>query len=217
MSYLMLRNSALLLCVAFMVSGCQSAYYAAWEKLGVEKRDILVDRVDNAKEAQQDAQQQFASALEELSQLIQFDGGELEKTYNALSDQLAQSRAASDAVTARVDKVEAVATALFEEWNTELGEYSNTELRRASEQKLKQTQRNYDAMMKVMRKAEASMQPVLTALNDNVLFLKHNLNANAIGALKTELTSVQKEIKQVISQMQASVAASDQFIRQMNQ
>lgn len=217
MSYLMLRNSALLMCVAVMVSGCQSAYYAAWEKLGVEKRDILVDRVDNAKEAQQDAQQQFTSALEELSQLIQFDGGELEKTYNALSDQLAQSRAASDAVTARVDKVEAVATALFEEWNTELGEYSNTELRRASEQKLKQTQRNYDAMMKVMRKAEASMQPVLTALNDNVLFLKHNLNANAIGALKTELTSVQKEIKQVISQMQASVAASDQFIRQMNQ
>jgi hypothetical protein len=200
-----------------MLGGCQSAYYAAWEKLGVEKRDILVDRVDNAKEAQQEAQQQFTSALEELSQIIQFDGGELEQTYKALSEQLAQSRAASDAVTARVDKVEAVASALFEEWNKELGEYSNTELRRASEQKIKQTQRNYDPMMKVMRKAEASMQPVLTTLNDNVLFLKHNLNANAIGALKTELTSVQKEIKQVINQMQASVAASDQFIRQMNQ
>ena len=33
------------------LSGCQSAYYAAWEKVGVEKRDILVDRVENAKES----------------------------------------------------------------------------------------------------------------------------------------------------------------------
>lgn len=31
------------------LSGCQSAYYAAWEKVGVEKRDILVDRVETRK------------------------------------------------------------------------------------------------------------------------------------------------------------------------
>lgn len=48
-------------CVA--LSGCQSAYYGAWEKLGVEKRDILVDRVENAKESQEEAQEQFADAL----------------------------------------------------------------------------------------------------------------------------------------------------------
>ena len=61
------------------LSGCQSAYYAAWEKVGVEKRDILVDRVENAKESQEDAQEQFSSALEAFSAAVAFDGGELRR------------------------------------------------------------------------------------------------------------------------------------------
>lgn len=209
-------QSVLVFLSLFFLGACQSAYYAAWEKLGVEKRDILVDRVDSAKDAQQDAQKQFSSALEELSDLIQFDGGELEATYKSLADQLEQSRDSAETLSARVNKVESVAEALFEEWTAELTQYQNAELRRNSEKQLKQTRRNYDALMRVMRKAEASMQPVLLTLNDNVLFLKHNLNANAVGSLKTELSSVQKDIKEVISQMQTAIAASDQFIRQMN-
>ena len=59
-----------------LLSGCQAAYYTAWEKLGVEKREILVDRVESAKEAQEDAQAQFKDALTQLSELIAFDGGD---------------------------------------------------------------------------------------------------------------------------------------------
>jgi predicted metal-dependent hydrolase len=40
------------------------------EKVGVEKRDILIDRVENAKDSQQNAQKQFSSALEQLTALI---------------------------------------------------------------------------------------------------------------------------------------------------
>lgn len=45
-----------------LLSGCQSAYYSAMETVGVHKREIMVDRVEEATEAQQDAQQQFTSA-----------------------------------------------------------------------------------------------------------------------------------------------------------
>ena len=38
-----------------LVSGCETAYYSAMEQVGVHKRDILVDRVDEASEAQEDA------------------------------------------------------------------------------------------------------------------------------------------------------------------
>ncbi len=198
------------------LTGCQSAYYAAWEKVGVEKRDILVDRVENAKESQEDAQEQFSSALEAFSAAVAFDGGELEEVYNDLNGQYEDSVAAAEDVSARIDKVESVAEALFDEWETELEEYQSGALKRDSAAKLRDTKRRYSSLMAAMRKAESKMPPVLEALQDNVLYLKHNLNANAIGALQGELSSIETNVSQLIRQMNAAIAESDAFISAMN-
>lgn len=198
-----------------LMFGCQSAYYAAWEKLGVEKRDILVDRVEDAKDAQEQAQQQFASALEEFSQLINFDGGELQKVYDELNDQYQASVDSAGRVSARIDKVESVAEALFDEWQTELDKYKSENLRRDSQRKLRDTERRYQALLKSMRKAESKMQPVLDALQDNVLYLKHNLNASAIGALQGEFGSIKRDINQLLREMNTAISQSNQFIKSM--
>jgi hypothetical protein len=110
-----MKKLILVFLVVFLAS-CQSAYYAAWEKVGVEKRDILVDRVEDAKESQENAQQQFTLALNEFNQLINFDGGELQDVYEQLKDQFEASKDSATAVTGRIDKVESVAEALFDEW-----------------------------------------------------------------------------------------------------
>ena len=199
-----------------LLSGCQSAYYAAWEKVGVEKRDILVDRVENAKESQEDAQQQFSSALEAFSAVVMFDGGELEDVYDKLSSQYEDSVAAAEEVSARIDKVESVAEALFDEWESELDKYQNASLKQDSAAKLRETKRRYSTLIKAMRKAESKMPPVLSALQDNVLYLKHNLNASAIGALQGELSSIENNVAQLISQMSAAIAESDAFIASMS-
>jgi len=182
------------------LSGCQSAYYAAWEKVGVEKRDILVDRVENAKESQEDAQEQFNSALEAFSAAVAFDGGELEDVYNRLNGQYEDSVAASEEVSSRIDKVESVAEALFDEWAEELEKYENASLKRDSAAKLRETKRRYSSLMTAMRKAESKMPPVLSALQDNVLYLKHNLNASAIGALQGELSTIERSLMRLFLQ-----------------
>ncbi|MEW9798847.1 DUF2959 domain-containing protein [Alteromonas sp. CYL-A6] len=209
------RWCVLLALSAPALSGCQSAYYAAWEKVGVEKRDILVDRVSDAKESQEEAQEQFSSALEEFSALINFDGGELERVYDALSAEYDDSVAAADEVSSRIDKVESVANALFEEWENELEQYQSASLKRESAQKLRDTRRRYQSMLDAMRRAESRMQPVLTALNDNVLYLKHNLNASAIGALQGELATIQNDVSRLVNEMKAAIAESDKFIASM--
>ena len=136
-----IKGSAIALMLT-MLGACQSAYYAAWEKVGVEKRDILVDRVEDARDSQEDAEEQFTSALEEFSALIEFDGGDLEEAYASLSDQYEASAAAADDVAARIDKIESVADALFDEWEAELAQYSNASLKRSSKQKLAETRVN---------------------------------------------------------------------------
>src|SRR5690606_27465218 len=146
------------------------------------------DRVEEAQQSQQDAQQQFKSALEQFSTLIKFDGGDLQRVYEATdSEYQACSKAAED-VSARINSIEAVADALLDEWQDELDQYSNAKLKQDSAKKLTDTKRQYNSLLKTMRRAEQSMQPVLASLKDNTLYLKHNLNAKAIGALKGEFS-----------------------------
>ncbi|AEF05370.1 MULTISPECIES: DUF2959 domain-containing protein [Alteromonas] len=211
-----MRLIATAIIAMLVLTGCQSAYYAAWEKVGVEKRDILVDRVENAKESQEDAQEEFSSALEAFSAVVAFEGGELEDVYNKLNSEYENSLSAANDVTDRIDKVESVAEALFDEWEDELEKYQNASLKRESTAKLRDTERRYSALIKTMRKAESRMAPVLSAFQDNVLYLKHNLNASAIGALQGELSTIQNDVDQLIEQMNSAIAESDAFIAAMS-
>ncbi len=203
------------LVAALMAGGCQSAYYAAAEQVGYHKREILVDRVEDARDAQADAEEQFESAQQHLLSLIDFDGGELQRVYEDLADEYESSRDAADEVSSRIDAIEDVADALFDEWGEELEQYSNARLRTDSERKLKDTQRRYDQLVKVMRRSEKRMEPVLAALNDNVLYLKHNLNAQAVAALKTEFSNIDREIDVLIEEMRKAIASSDEFIESL--
>ncbi|CAM2835551.1 DUF2959 domain-containing protein [Vibrio neptunius] len=201
----------------FTLTGCQSAYYSAMEQVGYHKRDIMVDRVEDAKQSQQEAQQEFTSALEALSALTQFDGGELQTVYNQINDKYQDSEKAAQEVSDRIAAIEDVSDALFAEWQSELDLYTSTKLKRASEQKLKQTQRSYNTMLSAMKRAEDKMTPVLNTLRDNTLYLKHNLNASAIGSLQGEFANLEQDIQYAIKDMNTAIAESDKFLQKLNQ
>jgi hypothetical protein len=185
------------------------------ESVGIEKRDILVDRVEDARDAQEDAQEQFASALEQYSALLNFDGGELQRVYASLNDEYEASADAAADVSSRIHAIEDVADDLFDEWQEELEEYSSATLKRDSTQKLRDTQRRYNDLIRSMRKAESRMDPVLVALKDNVLYLKHNLNAKAIGALQGELGSIESDVARLIAEMNSAIVESNAFIQSL--
>ncbi|MCF7504258.1 DUF2959 domain-containing protein [Vibrio splendidus] len=201
----------------FSLTGCQSAYYSAMEQVGYHKRDIMVDRVEDAKESQQDAQEEFTSALEALSSLTNFSGGDLEDMYNQINDKYQDSEKAAQNVSDRIAAIEDVSDALFAEWQSELDLYTSASLRRSSEQKLRETQSSYKTMLSAMKRAEKKMDPVLNTLRDNTLYLKHNLNASAVGSLQGEFMSLEKDIAYAIEQMNAAIAESDKFLAQLNQ
>ncbi|NAW58364.1 MULTISPECIES: DUF2959 domain-containing protein [unclassified Vibrio] len=199
------------------LTGCQTAYYSAMEQVGYHKRDIMVDRVEDAKTSQQEAQQEFSSALESLSALTNFDGGDLEAVYNQINDKYQDSEQAAQDVRNRIAAIEDVSQALFDEWQDELDLYTSAKLRRSSEQKLRDTKSSYDSMIAAMKRAEQKMTPVLNTLRDNTLYLKHNLNASAIGSLQGEFADLEQDIQFAIKQMNAAIAESDKFLKQLNQ
>jgi hypothetical protein len=199
-----------------MLSGCQSAYYGAMEKFGYEKRDILVDRVEDAREAQQDAKKQFESALAQFIAVTNFSGGDLEQQYNKLKGEYEESESRATAVRKRIADVERVAQDLFSEWEKEIKQYSNPELRRSSQSQLNTTRARYRELIGAMKRAEKKLDPVLAAFHDRVLFLKHNLNARAIASLKSERAKIEADIATLVADMNRSIAEADRFIKEMS-
>lgn len=196
-------------------AGCESAYYGAWEKLGVHKREILVDRVGEAAEAQQEAKEEFQSALEKFSSVVDVPPSKLADTYDELAEAFEDAEGRAERVSDRIDSVESVSEALFDEWAEEIEQITSSKLKSASRDQLRKSQRQYDGLIRSMRTAEAKMAPVLDAFRDQVLFLKHNLNAQAIASLKGELGAIETNVAALIRDMEASIARSEAFIEEM--
>lgn len=193
-------------------TACSSAYYSAWEMLGREKRDLLRSNVEGVKKDQEKAADEFEDALSRLRSLYDVDAGELEKVYDKIKDDYEDASNRADDISDRIETIDSIAGDLFKEWEREIGEMSNASYRAKSRQKLEETQRTYARLAATLKKTEASMDPVLTHLKDNVLFLKHNLNAAAIGGLEAEMDRIESDIEELIADMRASIAEADRFL-----
>lgn len=198
-----------------VLAACSSTYYSAMENLGVHKRDIMVDRVEKARDAQQDGQKQFESALAQFKSVVAVKPSDLEKTYNKLNGEYEKSVSSAKNISDRIDSIENVANALFKEWQDELKRYTSKELRRDSEQKLKATKQKYQHMIKLMKASEKRIDPVLRAMEDQVLYLKHNLNTRAIDSIRQEVISIDNDVDRLIGALQESIAEANSFIKTM--
>ena len=191
---------------------CSSAYYGAMEQLGKEKRHILADRVAATRKEQDEAQEEFQSAYERFRAVTGFQGGDVEAVYRDLSDALDRSENKAQRVHDRIDSVERVATDLFDEWETEIGQIQNRDLARQSAASLRDTHARYEGMMTAMRRAESRMDPVLQAFRDQVLFLKHNLNARAIASLESTVGAIEGDVQSLIDELGRSIREADAFL-----
>jgi cell fate (sporulation/competence/biofilm development) regulator YmcA (YheA/YmcA/DUF963 family) len=197
------------------VSGCASASIKMKESLGYAKREQLVDEVKDTRNAQQKAKEQFATTLDEFKSITGYNGGDLERQYNKLKDESDTSAARAQLVRDKIASVERIANAMFREWDQELAQYSSETLRGASAEQLQATRVRYRQLLEAMKKAESRMDPVITAFNDQILFLKHNLNARAIASLETTVTELETEISSLIDELNRSIDEANSFIQGM--
>jgi type IV pilus assembly protein PilF len=177
----------------------------------------LVQVIESVRDVQETAKEQFKSVLEKLSAVVYFDGGELRQKYDQLSMELEHTEFKAAAIRDRIYLVENVAKALFGKWKNELNKHSNEKMRQASRRKLAKTQLQYEKFIATMKRAKQKIEPVLTLFREQVMFLKHNLNAQAIASIQGEFTLVESNVASLIKKMEESIQEADTFIRSMTQ
>ncbi len=205
-----LRRSVLLLTV--LLTGCTSAYYRTMRTLGKEKRDILISRVRDAKKDQDQTKQKLKTTMESFQELTGFQGGSLERSYKRLNGDYESANDQAQKLHSKVDSIDQVSKDLFSEWQGEINQMGNPRLKSQSSAMLRDARTRQAAYMRAMRKTEFEITPVLAAFHDQVLFLKHNLNARAIGSLKGTSASLQSDVADLIQSIDASSAEADKLI-----
>lgn len=211
--FLILSLFVLSACANPITKAVNKAKYSAWETVGYEKRDLFKREVSNVKEEQEDTQEAFKDALEQLKEVYAFDGGNLEREYKKLNGAYEEAAEESKEVHARIEKVDQVANDLFEEWNDEIDEIKTSDYRKKSSKQLSQTKDRYSDLRKKLLRSEAKIEPVLNRLHDQVLFLKHNLNAQAIAGLKVEGGKIEADISKLMKEMESSNKEAEEFIK----
>lgn len=212
---LFLRRIATAMALAMLLTGCTQTYYSAMEQVGQHKRDILRSRIEAGRKDQQEAQQQFQTTYERFAEAARFDGGNLESVYNRLNAEFERSEDRAEDVRERIDSIERVASDLFSEWQSEIEQYQSDRLRSESEQSLRETRGRYTQLINAMKRAESKMPPVLDAFRDQVLFLKHNLNARAVAALEGSLGQIEDDVASLIRDIDVSIKEAENFLSRL--
>jgi len=211
-------KQTLLLLMLLSLTACgtaQKVKYSALEKVGIHKRDVLVDRIEETSDTQKEAKEQFKSAYDELASLVTVKDGGLEKRYKRMAKAVEKSEDKAEELDERIESVDEVAQALFKEWKQELSQYRSATLRRTSEQNLQTTKNRYAKIYQKMQTSQKRVDPVLKILQDNTLYLKHNLNARAITSISSEVLTIEQDVAALIAQMEASINESQSFIQSM--
>lgn len=210
-----LKSFSLFFILSTMLSGCSTLYYSALDSVGIPKREIMVHRVEKARDTQEETKEQFQTALEQFTAVTNFSGGDLENIYNKLNKEYLASVDQAGEVNQRIKDIENVSGALFSEWEDEIEQYSSASLKRNSQRQLNNTKQQYNQLISAMKRAEMKIEPVLTIFKDQVLYLKHNLNAQAISSLKEDLSLIESDVSKLISAMEQSINEANSFIKTM--
>ncbi len=195
-----------------LLGGCASTRIAMNERLGYTKREQLVDRVKETRDEQVEAKQQFASALDEFKAITGVPAGGLDAQYAKINTAYEKSQSKAGNVSERIGSVERVAGLLFAEWMEEINQISGNDAKRASEEQLARTRGEYEQLLGAMKTAEGKMKPVLVALNDRRLLLKHTLNAQAVASLQGNLAQLQTDVDALLAEMEAAINEANVFI-----
>ncbi len=214
----MKKNCAFIIIIflVLFMSSCQTtSYYKTKGLFGAEKRELLVDSVEGVRNSLQETVDVFQIATAGLNVVINVKDKKMEERYEHLKNDYENCKSESDDVRPRIDTMETMSGDFFDEWMEEMQLYTNESFRNASRDKYNKTRKRYTKLVQSFRDVEGKLEPTLNGFRDQVLFLKHNINAQSVTSLEDELVTVEAEIEALIRELQVAIKDTDVFLSSM--
>lgn len=168
----------------FLAGACQAVYYSTMATFGVEKRDILIDRLEENAEALARTSQRLAEMASAYREATHSEGGDLVALHKAFSKAYGRAESAAGDLRGSIDDTHSVAMVTFEEWKTRTNEIQDADLRKRSTENYAVAQGGYQKLVRNIRAAEQALDPLLTRFRDHDVFMKLNLHHTTMASLR---------------------------------
>ena len=198
------------------LAGCKSSttVVKAMDTIGFEKREMLKDRLQEARDAQVAAKQQLQSALYTLRRMDTVAPTEMADLHDDLESEVNKTEDEIDDLNDNIQSVESVAQVMFEDWQEDLAKYEDQQLRQKSQEELRQTQQNYNAMIAQLKSTHEKLVSLVPALKDQVLYVEHSINAGVKPQESEKLDDVREQVSSLIEELEGSIDRTQRFIEE---
>jgi len=196
--------------------GCNNSLgYSFQEAMGTPKRQVLLSRVQDTRDSLKETKKTFASAMQQFGSVYKESGAKLENKYVILKKEYDTCNSKASELRGQIANVKSIGQVLFQEWQKELDQFTNEQMRKLSEVKMQQTREKYVTMTDSMDRVSARITPVMNSMNDQLLNIKHSLNALIVVSLEEELTQLRGHMDSLSADIDASVNHCNAFIGSM--
>jgi hypothetical protein len=201
--------SALLVMVALLIT--VPGVVQAQQSPGFKETDKLISRAQSTISQIRSTKLQTEATLDGYNAIIDGKVPDNRKAYKSLVKDIQKCENQADKVGNRVVAMQEAASTYFGNWEASSAAITSDHLRAKGEARLKETQANYDEILKAAQKAGDEFKPFITNLHDQVTFLGHDLNPSAIADLKDEAEALNSKGSKVFSAVDDTIEVATKY------
>jgi hypothetical protein len=131
------------------------------------------------------------------------------KLYNSLQKEMENTEKRRATIGEVAATMSAEADTLFKQWTDSAAAIENADLRKKSEERLAATKASYAEIGTVGQKASDLYGPFMKDLQDQVTFLGHDLNAEAVASLKPEAAKINEAASKLIQSIDDTITTAN--------
>ncbi len=209
-------QSAILVLPLFLGLGACSALPSFNQKpgKGLAQVDDLLTRVEQVQIEAVLSKERSRGAFDALMAIVgpQFDGDAV-SAHATLIKAVKESTLQAERLEKSVPPLKSTATVVFEEWTRSLESFGNTKLRSHSQERMEETRARCEELVQATVAAQIAYDAFNADLNDHALFLEHDFNSAAVGAIAEQVDQLNFQAAELDKRLEASIVAAKRYIQ----
>jgi uncharacterized protein YoxC len=206
---LMTHRTARILILAAIVCLIVGGSTIQAQQKTAKQAESLSKSADNAKKQVSGVVEHLGKMLQGYNSIIDGKAKNPQSAYKKLTGDLKSTEKMLQGAQKSLQALNKEAGKFFTDWEKDLGDFSNEDLKQKSMARLEKSKGEYEALGKALGQAGEAFGPLVQNLNDQILFLGRDLSPEAIEDLQGEAEALNEQAKDVTEGVKTLVASAD--------
>src|SRR5262245_16603980 len=192
--------------ITIMAAGASLLFSGCGTTKGYKQADKTGAGIAEFREEITKGKAEIAATMKSLGDIASTANTDPRKAYNQFSKDVANLDSTADKIRKRAQSMKEQGEAYFKQWETELTQVNNPEIRALAEQRKAKLQETFQSIRKYTEPLKAQFEPWMSNLKDLEKYLGNDLTIGGVDAAKPLFTKTTDGGLEVQKSMDALVA-----------